>query len=306
MVARLKYIWISFAAILLTFPVLRTYFSFHFPVSMQSVSVDQRKIMSYNVRNFDLYKWSGQKDALGKIIEMIKTEKPAIACFQEFYNADTGAFQTIGLLQKEAGLSNYYFEKTYSRIKGHAWGTAIFSRYPIINHGTVPFDNRTQNSCSYADIRIDTMTFRVFNIHLQSVYLSKQDYRYIEGISENQDVQVKPTKEIVSKLKKAFMFRGEQALDIEKQITQSPYPVIVCGDFNDTPASFSYHILANHLQDAFLKSGWGLGSTYTGFPTSYRIDYIFAGKNFEVKNYRTLCVDYSDHYPIMCNVELKD
>ena len=304
-VVRLKYAMLPVIAALLTFPVLKSYFSFRLPASSKTVREGGLKIMTYNVRNFDVYHWSKERNALNEIIQLVKKEESDIACFQEFYVADTGRYQTTDLMKREAGLSHFYFEKKYTSKNGRSWGTAIFSRYPMVDYGTIQFDNITQNSCSYADVKIDSVIYRVFNIHLQSVYLSKKDYEYIHDISENQDVQVEPTREIVSKLKKAFVLRGEQAKDIEAAINRTPYPVIVCGDFNDTPASFSYHILSNQLQDAFLQAGWGIGPTYSGFPKGYRIDYIFTGKNFMVKTYQTICVDHSDHRPVVCQVGIK-
>jgi endonuclease/exonuclease/phosphatase family metal-dependent hydrolase len=81
--------------------------------------------------------------------------------------------------------------------------------------------------------------------------------------------------------------------------------VIACGDFNDTPASFAYHQLVDGLNDTFLEAGWGLGPTYSGIFKNYRIDYIFTGNDFEVRNYRTICVDYSDHRPVTSEVRMK-
>ncbi len=297
MVVRLKYLLIPMLALLITWPVSATYFSFHYPSKTLTKATADIRVMSYNVRNFDLYHWSNSADALHGIIETISTSNPDIVCLQEFYNADTGKFQTIQQLVSAAGLPYYHFEKK-SKKKGRAWGTAIFSRYPVTGHGTVKFDNKTQNSCSYADIRLDSIYVRVFNIHLQSIYLSRQDYQYLDDISENQEVQVKPTREIFSKLKRAYIYRGEQALDIEKRIVESPYPVIVCGDFNDAPASFAYHTLSNQLQDTFLEAGWGISPTYSGFPEIFRIDYIFADPTFRVLSYKTICEKYSDHYPV--------
>jgi endonuclease/exonuclease/phosphatase family metal-dependent hydrolase len=297
MVVRLRYLLIPLLAVIVTWPVLATYFSLHLPSKETAEATGGIKVMSYNVRNFDLYHWSSSSDVLDGIVEMISKAKPDIVCLQEFYNADTGKFQTIQLLANDAGLPYCHFEKK-SMKKGRAWGTAIFSRYPVVGQGTVKFDNKTQNSCSYADIKIDSVTVRVFNIHLQSIYLSKQDYQYLEDISEKQEVLVKPTREIFSKLKRAFIYRGEQALDIEKRILDSPHPVIVCGDFNDAPASFAYHILSNQLQDTFLERGWGIGPTYSGFPQIFRIDYIFADAFFHVMSYKTTCEKYSDHYPV--------
>lgn len=306
MVVRLKYTMISMLAILLTLPVLKSYGALHFPDQAASKSAKGLRVMSYNVRNFDVYHWSKEQDALQGMMEMIRREHPDIACLQEFYHNDTGTFNTIRQLSTTTGLSYYHFEKKKTGKGGRSFGTAIFSRFPVIGHGTITFDNKTQNSCSYADLKTDAGIVRVFNIHLQSIYLSKQDYQYLDEISETQDVKVKPTRAIFYKLKQAFIFRGEQALDIEEQIMKSPYPVIACGDFNDTPASFSYHTLSENLQDAFLAAGWGIAPTYSGFPKIYRIDYIFAGSQFDILSYRTICEDHSDHYPVISVMKLRN
>ncbi len=306
LVIKFRYVVIPVIAIALTLPVLKTYFSFNLFRDKPEDSGSAVKIMSYNVRNFDVYHWGKENNRLESIIQLIKKEKPAIACFQEFYDVDTGRYQTIKMLKNKAGFNNYYFEKTFTGHGGQHWGTAIFSRYPIVNHGKVKFNNATQNSCSYADVQIDSLLVRIFNIHLQSIYLSYEDYNYLDEISEQQDLQVEPTRKIASKLKKAFILRSQQALDIDKEIKKSPHQVIVCGDFNDTPASFAYHTLSNELQDAFLEAGWGMGPTYRGLLQPFRIDYIFTGTNFELRNYRTINEAYSDHNAITCEAEIKN
>lgn len=302
-VVRLKYLLVSLLAILFTWPVLQTYFGIHLQNKSSVSSEGSIRILSYNVRNFDLYGWNDTENDLEGILSMIQKSDPDIACFQEFYSSDTGAYRTIALLAKEARLPYYHFEEK-SKKKNRSWGTAVFSKYPLQNHGVVRFSNKTQNSCTYIDVKIDSATVRVFNIHLQSVYLSRQDHQYLQDISESQDVQVQPTREIFAKLKRAFIFRGEQAMEIEKQILSSPHPVIACGDFNDTPASFAYHTLSNQLQDSFLEAGWGIAPTYSGFPEIFRIDYIFADQSFDVLRYQTICEKYSDHYPITAILRL--
>lgn len=305
LMARSKLMILSIMAILVSWPVLRTYVSFHLPAKKTDTSSDELRIISYNVRNFDVYQWSKERDALSGIMNLIKREQPDILCMQEFYSRDTGEFNTIRRITRETGLRYYHFEKKQSGPKGQTWGTAIFSRFPIVNHGTVQFDNATQNSCSYADLQVNDSVIRVFNIHLQSVYLSKEDYQYLDDISGNQGMHVKPTRAIFSKLKRAFIYRGEQALNIEQNILTSAHPVIACGDFNDAPASFAYHTLSAHLQDAFLAAGWGISPTYTGFPHFYRIDYIFADESFQISSFKTICENYSDHYPVRTVLKLK-
>jgi endonuclease/exonuclease/phosphatase family metal-dependent hydrolase len=304
-IVRFKYAMVSLTAILITLPVMKTYFAFHFLSPQKTSSSSTIKVMSYNVRNFDLYNWSDNKKTLDKMMELIKEEQPDIACFQEFFNADTGRYQTIKRLLQTAGFKFFFFEKNVSRKNFGEWGVATFSRYPIINHGEIRIADSPLNSSLFTDLQIDSSIVRVFNVHLQSVYLSKQDYEYLDQVSNEQDMQVKPTRQIASKLKHAFLIRAPQSIKMKEEISRSKYPVIVCGDFNDTPASFCYHTVANDLQDAFLSSGWGIAPTYTGLFSAFRIDYILCNRNFLVSKYKTRCEKYSDHYAVTCEISIQ-
>ncbi|MBX7142513.1 MAG: endonuclease/exonuclease/phosphatase family protein [Chitinophagales bacterium] len=302
--ARFRYIVISILAVLLVLPAMQSYFAvklFH-PDSTASNPV---KIMTYNVRNFDLYNWK-QGDATKKLImELINDQRPDIICFQEFFSMDTGGFATISELQNRLGYPYYRFEKTVERGGYGAWGVATFSRYPIIGSSSIRFSNSKFNSSLYTDVKVDSSVIRIFNAHLQSVYLSAGDYEYLEHVTEDQDVQVKPTRKILSKLKSGFLARSQQAVRLKEEIRKSPYPVIICGDFNDTPSSFTYHTLVSDLNDAFIKAGFGISPTYSGFLTPFRIDFVFTDQKINVVRYKTICEKLSDHYPVLCTIGVK-
>jgi len=304
-IGRLKYTLVSLIAILITIPVLKTCLALRFSSGQAAAPAHAVKVMSYNVRNFDLYNWSNEDQTMKLIMEFIRNEQPDVACFQEFFNADSGKFKTIKALMQKGGFTYYAFAKTVSREKYGAWGIATFSRYPIINHGEIRFENSKFNSSLFTDLQIDSTVVRVFNVHLQSVYFSRQDYEYIEKVTEDQDVHLTPTRRIASKLRQGFAARSSQSIRIRDEVKRSPYPVWVCGDFNDTPASFSYHTIACDLSDAFLSSGSGIGATYSGFIPAYRIDYILYDKKFTATQYKTICEKYSDHYPITCFISIK-
>ena len=304
LIVRMKYTLIPVIASILALPVMKNYVAFHFSKDPETAA-GSVKVISYNVRNFDLYNWTQHGETMTTMMELILEEKPDIACFQEFFNADTGKYQTIKWLMEKAGFAYYRFDKTVTRKNYGSWGIATFSRFPIVGHGTVKFENSQFNSSVYADIKIDSAIIRVFNAHLQSVYFSEGDYEYIDHVAEEQDLQMKPTRRIISKLRQGFISRAPQALQLKQEIKSSPYPVIVCGDFNDTPASYCYRIISDELNDCFVKSGWGLAPSYSGFFSMYRIDYILADEKFEPRNYTTICNEYSDHYLIASEIALK-
>jgi endonuclease/exonuclease/phosphatase family metal-dependent hydrolase len=113
-------------------------------------------------------------------------------------------------------------------------------------------------------------------------------------------------KSIYRKLANAYHLRAQQARLIALEISKSPYPVIVCGDFNDTPTSFAYHQIAKDLDDSFIKSGKGMGNTYNNnLLPPIRIDYILYSKIFQSSAFSVLNAPYSDHFPIMASVGKK-
>jgi endonuclease/exonuclease/phosphatase family metal-dependent hydrolase len=195
-------------------------------------------------------------------------------------------------------LDYFYFEKTYEKKNGDAWGIAIFSRYQIMGQAQITFDHKTSNSCCYVDVDKNGTPFRIFNIHLQSIYLSAQDYRFMEDMEQYQSFDEKQVLPILSKVKQAFFYRSEQAKEIASVIQQSPYPVVVCGDLNDSPASFAYHMLSRNLTDAFLEKGTGIGATYNAFLPLYRIDYILLDPKLSVEQFKIFDSNLSDHYPV--------
>jgi len=83
----------------------------------------------------------------------------------------------------------------------------------------------------------------------------------------------------------------------------SKYPVIVCGDFNDTPVSYTYRKMKSGLKDAFVNIGAGTGNTYLGSFPSFRIDYIFHSQQFKTIDFERIEARLSDHYPIICHLE---
>ncbi|MBR9921988.1 MAG: endonuclease/exonuclease/phosphatase family protein [Bacteroidetes bacterium] len=177
-------------------------------------------------------------------------------------------------------------------------GTAIISRHPIRNKGQIEFE-KTNNSCVWADIDIDGKTYRVYSLHLQSNFISSE----ASQLAKEGDLQERETwvgiKGILGKYRHFAAKRVTQAERVASHIKGSPHPVILCGDFNDTPLSKAYRVLSENMVDGFQQKGHGIGTTYGGLIPSLRIDYILNDPRLEVLEYRTFRQPFSDHYPVM-------
>ena len=157
----------------------------------------------------------------------------------------------------------------------------------------------------YSDILIGNDTIRVFNFHLASLRISGMEQNIANHIEEEDRVgQVKDAIKVTKLLAKAFRKRAEQVHAVKEAIEASPYPVVVCGDLNDTPGSYAYRTLSEGLTDAFMEFGRGTGSTYIGFFPSFRIDYLLFSPEFTVSSFRTDDVSYSDHRPVITTFHL--
>jgi endonuclease/exonuclease/phosphatase family metal-dependent hydrolase len=145
-------------------------------------------------------------------------------------------------------------------------------------------------------------TVRIFNIHLHSYGFNPVDYSIIDSgmVSIERDFQ--EAREMGSKLKTGFQVRARQAVIISEYVQKSPHPVILCGDLNDPPVSYSYQQVKKGLEDAFVSSGKGVGRTYIGKLPSFRIDYIFYSNAFDAYNFQTHLFRQSDHLPVSCGL----
>ena len=160
-------------------------------------------------------------------------------------------------------------------------------------------------------MKINEDTVRVYNVHLQSIRMKREDYQFAEDISKIKNINKseeinKNTLRILHRLKYAFIKRAPQAEMLEENIRECRHPLIVCGDFNDTPASYTYHVITSKLIDAFTEMGVGMGKTYQGVFPSYRIDYLLHSQDIKTLNFRTLKVAFSDHYPIVAEMMMSE
>lgn len=270
-----------------------------FQVSTHAQTLNEVSIMTWNVKNFDYYNWSGGEDTKEKMFALIEDNRPDILCLQEFYTEDKGEHKNLKALKKRMDYKYYYFAKTYSLDNNRHWGLLIFSDYKILDTGKLTFVEGTRlNSCMYADIQLsETQNTRVYNVHLQSNQFSQEDYNFFGNMGENPE----PSSglKIIQKLKKGYINRAKQTTQVKESKASSPYPSIICGDFNDTPVSFAYKALSENMQDAFKEKGLGFGKTFVNPSPFLRIDYGLFHPLFTINDYRTISEDLSDHYPVL-------
>ena len=299
---------LSFLAIAIGFNHLAAYFQIFPGTAFDGDGIKSVKVFSHNVRLFGWYNWRTNKADRDAMISRMQLENADIYCFQEFFhNSDPEKFETRELLKKK--LDAPYLHDLFTttiREKQH-YGIATLSKYPIVNQGRINFSSERSNICIYSDINILGDTVRVYNAHVASIRFTDDNYKFLDELQNDTSTTRPEYKEgvnIIYRLDNAYRKRSLQVHLILDHMAQCPYPIIFCGDLNDTPVSYSYGQLSRNMKDSFRESGWGIGNTYLGRFPSFRIDYIFHDSGMESAEYKTHPEDISDHHAISTRIFL--
>ena len=279
---------------------------------------DHIRIMDWNVAQFDVMNYRKDKTIHNKMIDLINKYQPDIACFQEMVAGDSVVELNNSYYKKYSFYSIVDFELAlhfHDEYYSYNWkenylayqhfGVIIFSKFPIINRHTITtYPNEYNYIFQYVDIVKNTDTFRVFNIHLQSLKFSGVNLKYINNPSVESNEDIKQSKNIIGKFKVGFLNRKIQADRIREELDKSPYPVIICGDFNDLPNSYAYETIGKGLQNAFEEKGFGIGRTFSAIAPTLRIDNIFVDKRYRIDQFVREAVKLSDHFPIVADIDI--
>jgi len=255
------------------------------------------KILSYNIRLFNYYESKEGSGSEKKVIEFLKSQKADIICLQEYFVQGSASAKEASIKAALGGKYNSHI-KVIGWGKKNSYGIATFSRFPIIKKGEIIHPGSSSLTI-YSDILVGKDTFRIYNNHLQSFRLKQMEKSFLEEMTAEENETFEEVKVLSTSLRKGFIRRAMQAQVLKDHIDRSKHPVIVAGDFNDTPVSYSYRKIRKGLNDSFVNAGYGAGFTYKGNYPPNRIDYILYDDALINNYFEIIKVKYSDHYPVV-------
>ena len=257
-------------------------------------------VFSYNVFGFYGDGYEENKQKADKLMQYSIDYEADIKCFQEFYNLNNNNnFQTLSPMRRE----NQYFVSSDENNSGLV-SLAIFSVYPIIHSEVKTFGKLNANGYLVADIAREKDTIRIVNLQFQSMGIRVgKVVQQVEG--QDYEEAKKAGRGILSSLKWGFEKHSSEVEMVERLIDESVYPVILCGDFNETPYGNAYGNIRDRLKNAFEERGNGFGFTLNRSPRIVRIDNQFCSESIKVLDFQTFSdIKYSDHLPVLGRYKL--
>lgn len=293
--------WIAVLALLIAVPGLLR--SFSHGKAMEGADL---RIMSYNVMLFkDLYDdGKTSLDIANGIAEMVRENDPDVLCVQEFVSFIPKKSREVCIKSfgEMVALPYYYYHK-----KNYFGGNVIFSKYPIsaIEDQTAFGKENDYGSVAQVDAG-EKGKFLVLCSHLTSFRLTRQEVSAFSEPGNTKEEVQEYGKSIVSKLKSAYQRRSLQVNQMLADIPHDGRPMLLCGDLNDTPLSYTYQqIKKSGFVDGFVVAGRGYGHTYAGKLPLLRIDYVWCNDGIQPMNFKRLRFKGSDHYPIIMDFSLR-
>jgi endonuclease/exonuclease/phosphatase family metal-dependent hydrolase len=296
-----RWVFLSLVALVLGWYQVITVFAVH-PVGPfnETKATGSLRVMQWNVAR--LGQMNKRDDAISDrtaILACIKKMDPDVLCMEEFLESNNARKMdaNIPYISQQLNYPYYFFARDHrrrDRLYDH--GVIIFSKYPLIDTMRIRYAG--------ADINVNGQFIRVFATHLQSLHFDGDDYDVLKNIAKAEDSAVEQSKSVLKKFRYGYSLRHKQAELVRNELDKSPYPEIICGDFNDVPNSFTYFKIKGNRNDAFLKKGFGIGRTFASLSPTLRIDYMMAAKKLEVLQFKKIRLYCSDHFPLIADFKL--
>lgn len=266
---------------------------------------DAVKLLSYNVRGY--CGMAATTNTFDSIVDYMKQFDPDIVCLQE--ENDTWRHSDVVLAELFGYNDTVHINRTHRMINA----VSVHSRYPILRHETIEVASETEvNGAVAFYLQVGRDTLLLVNVHLENVHLNTEDRNVYKSILKGEmgrDTAQAEGLQLIDKLAGAFRVRAAQSKTIHRYIEQhrGTKPVVVCGDFNDTPISYCRRTLAMGLKDCYRESGRGLGLSYNQKGFNFRIDHVLCSDDIEpVRCEIDSKFGPSDHYPVRCWLKMRD
>lgn len=240
------------------------------------------RVATLNAFNFDL--GESRYRTAHSVAQLMARNDVDVLCLQEFpVFADTPVDSLLG-----------FFTPHFPYSVQDGW-EAVVSRYPIVNHRYAQFAD-SWNAYLWTDLAIGDDTVRIISVHLQTTGIAalRASYR------KDHDREA-PVEKLLGEVERNSRIRARQVHELEQLIDSARGPLILAGDFNDTPSSYTYRRIARRLRDGFRAAGHGYGSTFRHLGGVLRIDYLFSNDSLRCVGYRTLPDAVSDHRAVIAD-----
>lgn len=287
-----RWVYLPLLAIIANTGYLITIFQYSTHKKPQGKTI---KIATYNIHAFNNESTGYSAKQIARFMER---EQVDILCFQEFsgnqHFPQDSLFQTFSV----------YPYKYVPLLPNKGTRIAIFSKYPLTDTCFIPFP-QSYNCGMWADISVEQKNIRIFNVHMQTTYLNQNKARFVrENVYYNNEAKIHALATINKSLLENLKIRAAQADIIYSNIQATHLPIILCGDFNDTPASYVYRRNKGKLKDGFQTCGKGYQYTFRKLGKLLRIDYIFHSPALKGIQYYSPPVNWSDHNPVIMEIEV--
>lgn len=283
--------WIlNMLTLIVCLPAVRTYMPINIPEPVPKGCV---KVLSYNT--FGMGQAAVDSVSFRQTLQFLRQNDADIVCLQE------ASYPVKYKNEVERTTARWRYRDTLLLPGQVTAQLAMYSRFPILGREVVNSPSNTHFSIIYY-VKIHKDTVVVVNNHFVSNSMNETDKQaYTRLVSvEDQDSTYDDLLHLMRKVNAAGVKRALQADSLIARLDSiGDKPMIVCGDFNDSPLSYVHTALTRRLNDAYTHTGNGPGVSYHETLMYFRLDNILYSRHFRPFAARVMKeMKMSDHYPI--------